>query len=181
MHLLGLLDEPDAGSGGVWFDGAPVAGLRGAARNAYRNRSVGFVFQFYHLLPELTVLENALLPCRVAAGLLGWPRARGEAQRRTLGLLEAFGLSHRLAHRPRELSGGERQRVAIARALSNGPRVLLADEPTGNLDAGTGGEILDIIAGLHRQGLSIAMVTHDPAVAARADRTVRLVDGRVAG
>ena len=181
MHLLGLLDEPDAGSGGVWFDGAPVAGLRGGARNAYRNRSVGFVFQFYHLLPELTVLENAMLPCRVAAGLLGWPAARGEAQRRTLALLEAFGLSHRLAHRPRELSGGERQRVAIARALSNGPRVLLADEPTGNLDARTGGEILDIIAGLHRQGLSIAMVTHDPAVAARADRTVRLVDGCVAG
>ena len=180
MHLLGLLDEPDAGSGGVWFDGAPVAGLRGGARNAYRNRSVGFVFQFYHLLPELTVLENAMLPCRVAAGLLGWPAARGEAQRRTLALLEAFGLSHRLAHRPRELSGGERQRVAIARALSNGPRVLLADEPTGNLDARTGGEILDIIAGLHRQGLSIAMVTHDPAVAARADRTVRLVDGCVA-
>ena len=180
MHLLGLLDEPDAGSGGVWFDGAPVAGLRGRARNAYRNRSVGFVFQFYHLLPELSVLENAMLPCQVAAGLTGWPAARGEARRRTLALLEAFGLAHRLAHRPRELSGGERQRVAIARALANGPSVLLADEPTGNLDTRTGGEILDIVAGLHRQGLSIAMVTHDPAVAARADRTVRLVDGRVA-
>ena len=85
MHLLGLLDEPDAGSGGVWFDGAPVAGLRGGARNAYRNRSVGFVFQFYHLLPELTVLENAMLPCRVAAGLLGWPAARSEARRRVPG------------------------------------------------------------------------------------------------
>ncbi|NBX25699.1 MAG: ABC transporter ATP-binding protein [Planctomycetes bacterium] len=173
MHLLGLLDEPDRGRGGVWFEGQPVAGLRGGARNHYRNRSVGFVFQFYHLLPELTVLENAMLPCRVA----GAGRAAAGHVR---SLLTAFGLDHRLHHRPRELSGGERQRVAIARALANEPRVLLADEPTGNLDARTGGEILDMITGLHRQGLSIAMVTHDPAVAARADRVVQLVDGRVA-
>jgi lipoprotein-releasing system ATP-binding protein len=181
LHLLGLLDAPDAGSGGVWFEGAPVAGLRGGARNRYRNRSVGFVFQFYHLLPELTVLENALLPCGVARGLVAPGGADAVARTRTLGLLDAFGMSHRLAHRPRELSGGERQRVAIARALANEPRVLLADEPTGNLDAKTGGEILDMIAALHRKGLSIAMVTHDPAVAARADRVVQLVDGRVAG
>ena len=99
MHLLGLLDEPDHGSGGLWFEGDPVAGLRGRERNAYRNRSVGFVFQFYHLLPELSVLENAMLPCQVAAGLLGWPAARSEARRRTLAMLDAFGLSHRLAHR----------------------------------------------------------------------------------
>ena len=181
LHLLGLLDEPDAGHGGLWFDGEPVAGLRGRARNHYRNRSVGFVFQFYHLLPELDVLENALLPCQVAAGVSGWPSARAEARGRVTGLLQAFGLSNRMQHRPRELSGGERQRVAIARALANQPRVLLADEPTGNLDARTGGEILDMIAELHRQGLSIAMVTHDPAAAARADRVVHLVDGRVAG
>jgi lipoprotein-releasing system ATP-binding protein len=181
LHLLGLLDEPDPDSGGVWFEGAPVAGLRGTARNRYRNISVGFVFQFYHLLPELTVLENAMLPCCVARGLVA-PGGVGEtARRRTGELLEAFGMSHRLAHRPRELSGGERQRVAIARALANEPRVLLADEPTGNLDAKTGGEILDMVGSLHRKGLSIAMVTHDPAVAARADRVVRLVDGRVDG
>ena len=173
MHLLGLLDEPDPDSGGVWFEGEPVASLRGGARNHYRNRSVGFVFQFYHLLPELDVLENAMLPCKVAGGGHG-------AEAHARGLLSAFGLDHRLRHRPRELSGGERQRVAIARALANRPAVLLADEPTGNLDAKTGGEILDMIAGLHRQGLSIAMVTHDPAVAARADRVVHLVDGRVA-
>jgi lipoprotein-releasing system ATP-binding protein len=181
LHLLGLLDEPDAGSGDVWFEGTPVAGLRGSSRNRYRNVSVGFVFQFYHLLPELTVLENAMLPCSIARGLVA-PGGAGEAaNRRTRELLEAFGMSHRLAHRPRELSGGERQRVAIARALANEPRALLADEPTGNLDARTGGEILDMIASLHRKGLSIAMVTHDPAVAARADRVVRLVDGRVEG
>jgi ABC-type lipoprotein export system ATPase subunit len=181
LHLLGLLDEPDAGSGGMWFEGNAVAGLRGGARNHYRNRSVGFVFQFYHLLPELNVLENALLPCKVAAGIAGWPAARAEARERVSALLQGFGLSNRMQHRPRELSGGERQRVAIARALSNQPRVLLADEPTGNLDARTGGEILDMIAQLHRKGLSIAMVTHDPAVAARADRVVHLVDGKVAG
>jgi predicted ABC-type transport system involved in lysophospholipase L1 biosynthesis ATPase subunit len=110
------------------------------------------------------------------------PGGAGEAaSRRTRALLDAFGMSHRLTHRPRELSGGERQRVAIARALANEPRVLLADEPTGNLDAKTGGEILDMIAALHRKGLSIAMVTHDPAVAARADRVVKLTDGRVDG
>jgi predicted ABC-type transport system involved in lysophospholipase L1 biosynthesis ATPase subunit len=117
----------------------------------------------------------------VAAGIAGWPAARAEAHERVTALLQGFGLSNRMQHRPRELSGGERQRVAIARALSNQPRVLLADEPTGNLDARTGGEILDMIAQLHRKGLSIAMVTHDPAVAARADRIVHLVDGKVAG
>jgi lipoprotein-releasing system ATP-binding protein len=178
MHLLGLLDEADEGSGGVWFEGSPVADLRFAARNAYRNRSVGFVFQFYHLLPELSVLENALLPSMVRSGA-GWWRQRGEARREAAAILETFGLGHRLAHRPAELSGGERQRVAIARALVNQPRILLADEPTGNLDTRTGGEILDLIAQRHRLGLSIAMVTHDPAVAARADRVVKLVDGRV--
>jgi lipoprotein-releasing system ATP-binding protein len=177
--LLGLLDECDADSGGVWFDGKPVADLKFSARNAYRNQSVGFVFQFYHLLPELSVLENALLPNMVNAGM-NWFSKRAQAQQHATELLDAFGLSHRLAHRPAELSGGERQRVAIARALANQPRVLLADEPTGNLDTRTGGEILDLIAQKHRKGLSIAMVTHDPAVAARADRVVKLVDGCVA-
>ncbi len=179
LHLLGLLDECDADSGGVWFDGNPVAKLKFSARNAYRNQSVGFVFQFYHLLPELSVLENALLPNMVNAGM-GWATKRGPAQAHATELLGAFGLSHRLTHKPAELSGGERQRVAIARALANQPRVLLADEPTGNLDTQTGTEILDLIAAKHRKGLSIAMVTHDPAVAARADRVVKLVDGRVA-
>ena len=180
LHLLGLLDECDADSGGVWFDGNPVADLKFSARNSYRNQSVGFVFQFYHLLPELSVLENALLPNMVNAGMSWWNK-RAQAQKQATELLDAFGLSHRLTHRPAELSGGERQRVAIARALANQPRVLLADEPTGNLDTKTGGEILDLIAAKHRKGLSIAMVTHDPAVAARADRVVKLVDGCVAG
>lgn len=180
LHLLGLLDECDADSGGVWFDGNPVADLKFSARNAYRNQSVGFVFQFYHLLPELSVLENALLPNMVNAGIHWWFGQRAPAQQHATELLDAFGLSHRLLHKPAELSGGERQRVAIARALANQPRVLLADEPTGNLDTKTGCEILDLIAAKHRKGLSIAMVTHDPAVAARADRIVKLVDGCVA-
>ncbi len=115
LHLLGLLDECDADSGGVWFDGKPVADLKFSARNAYRNQSVGFVFQFYHLLPELSVLENALLPNMVNAGMRWWSQ-RAQAQKHATELLDAFGLSHRLTHRPAELSGGERQRVAIARA-----------------------------------------------------------------
>jgi lipoprotein-releasing system ATP-binding protein len=180
LHLLGLLDEPDAGSGGMWFEGNAVAGLRGGARNHYRNRSVGFVFQFYHLLPELTVLENTLLPATVGVGRFEWLRRRGEIRERARALLDRFGLSHRFRHRPAELSGGERQRVAIARALMHNPEVLLADEPTGNLDAKTGESILDMIAEQHRAGLTIVMVTHDQWIAARANRTVHLVDGKVA-
>jgi lipoprotein-releasing system ATP-binding protein len=192
LHLMGGLDRPDreprgpdreaggeAATGEVRFEGAAVSRLSPRAQNRYRNRAVGFVFQFYHLLPELTVLENAMLPAMVGHGPLAWLRA-GSVSKRAAALLDRFGLSHRLRHRPNELSGGERQRVAIARALVNGPKVLLADEPTGNLDAKTGDGILSVIADLHRDGLTIAMVTHDPAIAARADRRVRLVDGRIA-
>jgi lipoprotein-releasing system ATP-binding protein len=140
----------------------------------YRNRDIGFVFQFYHLLPELSVLENTLLPALVAGA-----RSDGRAsiRRDAEALLDSFGLAHRLAHRPSQLSGGERQRVAIARALINRPAVLLADEPTGNLDAATGAGILDLLAERHRQGLTIVMVTHDREVAARATRQIRLVNG----
>jgi ABC-type lipoprotein export system ATPase subunit len=177
MHLLGGLDRPDAGRGTVEFEGAPVSLGAGRSLDRYRNRDVGFVFQFYHLLPELTVLENAWLPGLVG-GFFGHARAAA-ARRRAQELLEIAGLSHRLRHRPAELSGGERQRVAIARALVNGPRVLLADEPTGNLDATTGASILELIASQHAQGLTVAMVTHDAAVAARAQRVVHLRDGQV--
>jgi lipoprotein-releasing system ATP-binding protein len=198
LHLLGGLDRPDRDGGEVVFDSQPLSRMSHGAYNRYRNKTVGFVFQFYHLLPELNVLENTLLPALVgrrkwwwwplaAAGLLPAFAAeeiqyrieRNRQKPRAEELLNSFGLGHRLKHRPRELSGGERQRVAIARALMNSPQVLLADEPTGNLDEKTGGEILDLIARQHTNGLTIVMVTHDENIARRADRIVRLHGGRV--
>jgi len=179
LHLLGDLDRPDPGGGEVLFENRSLAARSRRERNLYRNRSVGFVFQFYHLLSELNVLENTLLPALVGLHRWQYYRRIGELRRRGTVLLEAFGLGHRLKHRPRELSGGERQRVAIARALMNNPRVLLADEPTGNLDEKTGEGILDLITEQHRKGLTIVMVTHDPAIANRADRSVHLHDGRI--
>ncbi|MEE8460400.1 MAG: ABC transporter ATP-binding protein [Phycisphaerales bacterium] len=179
LHLLGDLDRPDPGGGEVLFEDRSLAARSRRERNLYRNRSVGFVFQFYHLLSELNVLENTLLPALVGLHRWQYYRRIGELRRRGTELLEAFGLGHRLKHRPRELSGGERQRVAIARALMNNPRVLLADEPTGNLDEKTGEGILDLIAEQHPKGLTIVMVTHDPAIAHRADRSVHLHDGRI--
>lgn len=179
LHLLGGLDRADADSGPISFAGQDLRGFNARRENLYRNRDVGFVFQFYHLLPELTVLENAMLPGLVGLGRIGWYAARSDLVKRTSELLETCGLSHRLNHRPAELSGGERQRVAIARALVNRPRVLLADEPTGNLDVQTGGGILDLLATAHAQGLTMVMVTHDASVAARAQRRVRIADGRV--
>jgi lipoprotein-releasing system ATP-binding protein len=179
LHLLGDLDQPDPGDGDLTFAGRSLRTLTRRERNVYRNRTIGFVFQFYHLLPELNVLENTFLPALVGMSRLRYYRESGELRRRASELLASFGLSHRLKHRPRELSGGERQRVAIARALMNSPRVLMADEPTGNLDEKTGAEILDLIAEQHRNGLTIVMVTHDRAIADRADRVVDLHDGRV--
>lgn len=183
LHLLGGLDRPDRGGGSILFDGRELAGRRGRELDHYRGREIGFVFQFYHLLPELSVLENVCVGAMIRLGRLGYRGpARREAQATAMGLLESFGLSSRLRHRPAELSGGERQRVAIARALVNRPRLLLADEPTGNLDRATGASIIDAIADLRaRLGLTIIMVTHDQAIATRADRIVRLADGRLAG
>ncbi|MDP7070324.1 MAG: ABC transporter ATP-binding protein [Phycisphaerales bacterium] len=172
LHLLGGLDRPDSGRGEIRHEGQPLEGRSARAFDRYRAQTVGFVFQFYHLLPELTVLENAMLPGLVPGGIGAAP-----ARRRVSNLLDRFGLSHRLNHRPRELSGGERQRTAIARALANDPQILLADEPTGNLDAHTGAEILDLLAEAHQSGLTIVMVTHDQQIADRADRDCRLVDG----
>ncbi|MHC4421296.1 MAG: ABC transporter ATP-binding protein [Planctomycetota bacterium] len=179
LHLLGDLDQPDTERGVVSFEGRPLSALSRHDRNHYRNRSIGFVFQFYHLLPELNVLENTLLPALVGLHRWTYYGRIGALREKATALLESFGLGHRLRHRPRELSGGERQRVAIARALMNEPRVLLADEPTGNLDETTGAEILDLIAQQHQAGLTIVMVTHDSAIAGRADRVVRLHDGRI--
>ena len=179
LHLLGGLDRADADSGPIRFGGHDLTKFGASRENHYRNRDVGFVFQFYHLLPELTVLENAMLPALVGLSRLRWISQRSELRKRAAALLETCGLSHRLGHRPAELSGGERQRVAIARALINRPRILLADEPTGNLDVHTGGGILDLLAARHAEGLTMVMVTHDTAVAARAQRQVRIADGRV--
>jgi len=177
LHLLGGLDRPTAGS--VVFDGTDVFALRGAKLDRYRNRHAGFVFQFYHLLPELSALENVLVGAMLASSVFAWPGKRKAARQTATEMLDRVGLGDRLTHRPAKLSGGERQRVAIARALVNRPSVLLADEPTGNLDADTAGSILDLFRSLHRDGQTIAMVTHDQAVASAGDRVVTLVKGRL--
>lgn len=178
LHLLGTLDSPDGGE--IRFDGQRIDNLPGAARNTLRNEYFGMIFQFYHLLPELTTLENVLTPLMIRETVWGYLRRRKEYRRAAVELLETVGLGHRLTHKPRELSGGEMQRAAIARALVTSPEVLLADEPTGNLDRDSGGEILDLLDSLNqRRNLTIVMVTHDPAIADRADRIVRLTDGRI--
>lgn len=150
-----------------------------ARRNELLNGAFGFVFQFYHLLPEFDVLENVLLPVMVGQSMGGWLGRRAATESRARGLLDRVGLADRLGHRPSELSGGERQRVAIARALMNEPKVLFADEPTGNLDARTGREIFELLKSLNAAGQTVVMVTHDRELAARTDAVVHLVDGRV--
>jgi lipoprotein-releasing system ATP-binding protein len=178
LHLLGTLDAPDQGE--VYFAGERIDNLAAHRRDQLRNKKLGMIFQFYHLLPELTALENVLSPLLIAEGPLRYWRRRREFADRARELLTMVGLDHRLNHKPRELSGGEMQRTAIARALVAGPDVLLADEPTGNLDSGTGAEILRILRTLNEsRNLTIVMVTHDRAIAAQADRTVRLVQGQV--
>jgi lipoprotein-releasing system ATP-binding protein len=178
LHLLGLLDAPDAGE--VCLQGRRIDNLPMRQLDGLRNKEFGMIFQFYHLLPELTALENVLAPLLIAESVLGYLRNRKKHVARATELLDMVGLSHRLKHRPRELSGGEMQRAAIARALAAEPEVLLADEPTGNLDSGTGEEILRILRTLNdEQNLTIVMVTHDRAVAALADRTLRLAGGQM--
>ena len=178
LHLLATLDRPDAGE--VCFEGNRIDNLPTAGRDILRNRYFGMVFQFYHLLPELTVLENVLMPAMVGQGIFGYLSRRRANRGRAKEMLELVGLGHRLKHKPRELSGGEMQRTAIARALVANPRVLLADEPTGNLDKHTGEEIMEILRRLNReQNLTIVMVTHDSQIAAEADRAITLVDGQV--
>ena len=183
MHLLGGLDRCDHKRGVIEFRGRALSGMGARELDAYRARSVGFVFQSYHLLAELNVLENVLVGAMIRHGRLGFHARRASLRSRAGSLLEAMGLDHRLKHRPVELSGGERQRVAIARSLINEPDVLLADEPTGNLDEKTGGSILDAIAALRDrpdgQRQTIVMVTHAREVARRADRLVHLRSGKV--
>lgn len=183
LHLLGGLDRPDdVGLGAsIMFDGRDVMAYSSRELDLYRSRDVGFVFQFYHLLPELSVEQNVLIAAMVRKGA-AYVAQRAEARDLAHQLLAKVGLSHRLHHRPAELSGGERQRVAIARALINRPRLLLADEPTGNLDQTTGATILDMLGELRKShAQTMVIVTHDAQTAARADRVVRLRDGVVAG
>ncbi len=178
LHLLGMLDAPDEGE--VTFLGRRIDHLPMRKRNALRNKEFGMIFQFYHLLPELSALENVLAPVLIAESVFSYLRHRRRYVERAAHLLEMVGLSHRLKHRPSELSGGEMQRAAIARALAARPQVLLADEPTGNLDSGTGEEILRILRTLNEeQDVTIVMVTHDRAIAAQADRTLRLSGGQM--
>ena len=178
LHLLGTLDAPDAGE--IHFEGNRIDNLPSQARDVLRNRYFGMIFQFYHLLPELSTLENVLAPKMIGQGVFRyWINKRQHAEE-ARHLLDLVGLGHRLSHRPKELSGGEMQRAAIARALVANPQLLLADEPTGNLDRQTGQEIMDLLRSLNRrQNLTIVMVTHDQTIAALADRTVRLVEGLV--
>lgn len=179
LHLLGVLDAPDQGE--IHFEGNRIDNLPSVSRDILRNRYIGMIFQFYHLLPELTTLENVLTPMMISQGIWKYWFSRKQNRQSANELLEMVGLSHRLQHRPRELSGGEMQRAAIARALVANPRLLLADEPTGNLDQQTGQGILQLLRSLNeKRGLTIVMVTHDQALARQADRTIRLSEGRVA-
>ena len=178
MHLLGLLDSPNVGE--IRLGGDRIDHLPARTRDRLRNRVFGFVFQFYHLLPELTLLENVLTPLMIRHPLPVYWKNRKVYRKRAAEILERVGLGHRLSHKPRELSGGEMQRAAIARALISEPQILLADEPTGNLDGEVESEVIALLRELNRdEGLTVVMVTHDDALAAAADRTVRLVGGRV--
>ncbi|MEN1679236.1 MAG: ABC transporter ATP-binding protein [Planctomycetota bacterium] len=178
LHLLGTLDRPDSGE--VRFEGNRIDNLPAAGRDILRNRHIGMIFQAYHLMPELSALENVLAPAMIRFGVMSYLKRRRQIRRRGEELLERVGLGHRCRHKPREMSGGEMQRVAIARSLMSCPRLLLADEPTGNLDRENGDEVLKLLGELHRdEQLTVVMVTHDPQIAARADRTVTLASGKM--
>jgi len=171
MNILGCLDQQTAGQ--YWLDGREVASFDDESLSAIRNRHIGFIFQTFHLLPRLTARQNVMLPLRFSEEGLE------NAGERAVEMLGRVGLGHRIDHRPFEMSGGQRQRVAIARALINRPKVIFADEPTGNLDSKTSEEILELLSALHREGQTIVLVTHEREVAERAQRLIRMSDGAV--
>jgi len=171
LSILGLLDTPTDGS--YLLDSQPVANLSAAERARVRNRQIGFIFQAFNLIGDLTVYENVELPLTYR-GL-----SSAERKKRVTEALERVGMSHRIKHYPAQLSGGQQQRVAVARAVGGDPAILLADEPTGNLDSSNGEAVMELLRELHRGGATICMVTHDPRYAAHADRTIELFDGRV--
>ncbi len=178
LHLLATLDAPDQGE--VHFQDRRIDNLPSRQREAIRNQEFGLIFQFYHLLPELSTLENVLVPKMVQDGFFSYLRNKRAYKKRATELIEMVGLGHRMTHRPSEMSGGEMQRTAIARALISEPSIILADEPTGNLDEQNGDEVLDTLNSLRNQeNLTVVMVTHDASLAQSADKTIKLVDGRV--
>jgi len=172
LSLLGLLDTPTAGE--YLLDGQPVAELSASHRARIRNRHIGFIFQAFNLIGDLTVYENVELPLTYREGM-----SASERKERTLEALERVGMSHRRNHYPAQLSGGQQQRVAVARAVVGDPLILLADEPTGNLDSRNGGAVMDLMKELHEDGATICMVTHDPRYAEFSERTIHLFDGRI--
>ncbi len=178
LHVMGLLDSPDVGE--VLLQGERIDDLNQRARDQLRNQVFGFIFQFYHLLPELSLLENVMMPLMIRYSLREYWRRRKEIRDSAMDMIQQVGLSHRTLHRPSELSGGEMQRGAIARALVARPEILLADEPTGNLDSTTGCEIMELLTSLNQNSqLTIIMVTHDESIAGQAHRIVRLAEGRI--
>ncbi|MGB1925131.1 MAG: ABC transporter ATP-binding protein [Rubripirellula sp.] len=178
MHLLAALDHPDQGE--IFFGGEPIHNANRKRRDAYRNKNLGIIFQFYHLLPELSAIENVLAPLMISQSVLTYFNHRKSAKRRAEEMLDRVGLLHRASHKPSEMSGGEMQRAAIARALMTKPSLLLADEPTGNLDTDTGREILQLLKDFNRDdGLSILMITHDDTIAENADDRYRMQDGKL--
>lgn len=178
LHLLGTLDKPDSGQ--VYLHDRRIDNLPARERDQLRNGTFGFIFQFYHLLPELTTLENVVIPAMIGSSIWNWGGARRAARLQAAAMLERVGLGHRLRHKPRELSGGEMQRAAIARALVSKPKVLLADEPTGNLDVNSGGDVVKLLRSLNREdGVTILMVTHNLEIVAATDRVVRMAAGRI--
>ncbi len=178
LHLMGLLDRPDVGE--IMLNGERIDDLPERTRDKLRNHVFGFIFQFYHLLPELTLLENVMTPLMIRHSMWSFWKEKKKIKEEARQLISKVGLDHRWKHRPSELSGGEMQRAAIARALITKPKILLADEPTGNLDQRTGQEIMDLMRTLNElEKLTVVMVTHDDKIAKQADRTVRLLEGRI--